>query len=331
VTDRLRDRDSSPEPDVAQAAKILRFARPLEPSRERKNRVRARLSEPGAAMVSLRRLRLRAATVVAVLLVSTGALAATLWVVIRPSRSVAPPPEKVRPAPRRETPIVPRQSPTAPRASTNAPPAKSSVPRKARAAVRPRSSILRPARARTVAKAEVPPASEPSLAERTEAPASREEAPPPPPSPEVLTPRAEPATPPETAAPAPTTPKPETSAAPPAPKPKPETPAAPPAPKPKPETIVPPAVPPEEARLVLRAMKSLRRDRNPRAAAKQLDQYLAKFPRGVLLEEALGLAIEAAVLRGDDRASDLARRYLTRFPSGRFRSAAESALQPPQH
>jgi hypothetical protein len=57
-----------------------------------------------------------------------------------------------------------------------------------------------------------------------------------------------------------------------------------------------------------------------------LAQYLKSNPRGALAEDALALSIEAAVARKDARAADYARRYLARYPNGRFRVQAERAL-----
>jgi len=45
-----------------------------------------------------------------------------------------------------------------------------------------------------------------------------------------------------------------------------------------------------------------------------------------LVEDALALSIEAAAARKDPRAAEYARRYLARYPSGRFRGMAERVL-----
>jgi|SRR6185503_11291471 len=81
---------------------------------------------------------------------------------------------------------------------------------------------------------------------------------------------------------------------------------------------------------VLDAMVALRRDHDAVRAGTLLDDYLAAHPRGVLREEALVLAVEAADARGDDAtARRLARTYQAAFPGGRFtpfardRAAAE--------
>ena len=78
---------------------------------------------------------------------------------------------------------------------------------------------------------------------------------------------------------------------------------------------------------MLDAIRALRKSRDPARAQKLLDGYLESHPRGALSEDALGLAIEAAAARGDPRAADYARRYLSRFPNGRFRSIALRAAQ----
>jgi hypothetical protein len=103
-------------------------------------------------------------------------------------------------------------------------------------------------------------------------------------------------------------------------------PAAAPDPEPSPAPRPPPPPPPDaEVQLVQSAFGALRLERNPGRAAALLGEYLRRFPRGKLLEEALGLAIEAAAVRGDKSASSLAERYLQSFPKGRFRGAAEAA------
>jgi TolA-binding protein len=77
-----------------------------------------------------------------------------------------------------------------------------------------------------------------------------------------------------------------------------------------------------EKGLVFEAMRALRREGQPERAARLLDEYLRRYPRGSLSEEALALAIEANSALGDPRARALAERYLSNYPEGRFRSAA---------
>jgi hypothetical protein len=82
-----------------------------------------------------------------------------------------------------------------------------------------------------------------------------------------------------------------------------------------------------ESRLVLDGATALRRRHDPVAAIKLLDQYLRRYPDGVLIEEGLALAIEAYSIRGDRKAAALANDYLRRFPSGRFHDEAKRALE----
>ena len=81
----------------------------------------------------------------------------------------------------------------------------------------------------------------------------------------------------------------------------------------------------EDDRLVFEAMRALRQDGQPDRATRSLDEYLRRHPDGELAEEALALSIEAASMRNDPRARDIASRYLAKYPNGRFRSAAERA------
>lgn len=87
------------------------------------------------------------------------------------------------------------------------------------------------------------------------------------------------------------------------------------------------AAPSEEATMVLAALRALRREHAPVKAGALLDQYLARFPRGVLVEEALALGMEAALARNDAAAATgLADRYLRRYPGGRFTGLARQAM-----
>jgi hypothetical protein len=85
--------------------------------------------------------------------------------------------------------------------------------------------------------------------------------------------------------------------------------------------------PPGDAALLVQGFKSLRHDHDPTRAGELAELYLQRHPDGVLAEEALGLAFEAAVAREDPRAATLAARYLERFPGGRFTDAAHRAQQ----
>jgi hypothetical protein len=78
----------------------------------------------------------------------------------------------------------------------------------------------------------------------------------------------------------------------------------------------------EDPTQVLEAVRALRKQGDAARAQTLLDRYLTSNPSGALSEDALALAIEAAAARRDPRAADYARRYLARFPNGRFRSVA---------
>ena len=79
--------------------------------------------------------------------------------------------------------------------------------------------------------------------------------------------------------------------------------------------------------LIVDAMTALRRDHDANRAGVLLDRYLTGNPGGALREEALALAVEAAIARDDRPARDrLGQAYLSRYPSGRFRSFVQSGL-----
>ena len=82
----------------------------------------------------------------------------------------------------------------------------------------------------------------------------------------------------------------------------------------------------EDPTKVAEAVRALRKQGDAARAQALLDQYLKSNPRGALAEDALALSIEAAAARKDPRAADYARRYLARYPSGRFRAMAERVL-----
>lgn len=79
----------------------------------------------------------------------------------------------------------------------------------------------------------------------------------------------------------------------------------------------------EDPSQVAEAVRALRKQGDPARAQQLLARYLRENPRGALAEDALALSIEAAAARKDPRAADYARRYLARYPQGRFRSLAE--------
>lgn len=82
----------------------------------------------------------------------------------------------------------------------------------------------------------------------------------------------------------------------------------------------------EDPTQVAEAVRALRKQGDPARAQQLLDQYLRANPHGALAEDALALSIEAAAARKDPRAADYARRYLARYPNGRFHRVAERAL-----
>jgi hypothetical protein len=83
----------------------------------------------------------------------------------------------------------------------------------------------------------------------------------------------------------------------------------------------------EDASSVVEAIQALRKSRDPSRAQALLNEYMKAHPRGVLSEDALALSIEAASAQHDPRAADYARRYLLRFPKGKYRTLASRALE----
>jgi hypothetical protein len=84
---------------------------------------------------------------------------------------------------------------------------------------------------------------------------------------------------------------------------------------------------PEDAAAVLDAIRALRKERDPARAERLLGEYMKSNPNGVLSEDALALSIEAAAAKRDPRAADYARRYLSRYPQGKYRAVAQRALE----
>jgi len=84
----------------------------------------------------------------------------------------------------------------------------------------------------------------------------------------------------------------------------------------------------DDPSLVMRAMRALRRDGDPARARALAGTYLESYPSGKLAEEALALAIEAALARGDAEAAALGARYLKSYPQGPFRDLAVRAAAP---
>jgi hypothetical protein len=82
----------------------------------------------------------------------------------------------------------------------------------------------------------------------------------------------------------------------------------------------------EDATHVVEAIQALRTERDPSRAQSLLNDYLKTHPNGVLSEDALALSIEAASAQHDPRAADYARRYLAKFPHGKYRDLANRAV-----
>jgi hypothetical protein len=82
-----------------------------------------------------------------------------------------------------------------------------------------------------------------------------------------------------------------------------------------------------ESMLVRLAVTALRQDHDPDRAGDLLEAYRRDFPAGALAEEALALAIEAAIARSNPDALRLADEYLSRFPAGRFRAKVIEARE----
>jgi hypothetical protein len=82
----------------------------------------------------------------------------------------------------------------------------------------------------------------------------------------------------------------------------------------------------EDPSLMVDAIQALRNDHEPARASRLLADYLARYPRGALAEEAIALSIEAAAANHSPAAAGFAQRYLRQYPTGRFRETAEKAL-----
>ena len=84
--------------------------------------------------------------------------------------------------------------------------------------------------------------------------------------------------------------------------------------------------PAEDPSLVVDATRALRVAQDPRRARLLAARYLHDHPGGALAEEALAIVVEAAVAHGDPDAAAQAAHYLSLYPHGSFRAAAERAL-----
>jgi hypothetical protein len=81
----------------------------------------------------------------------------------------------------------------------------------------------------------------------------------------------------------------------------------------------------DDSSLVFDAVHALRQDGAPIHALELLQEYSQLHPRGPLSEEVLALSIEAATMCRDPRAQALIDQYLSRYPTGHFRAAVETA------
>ncbi len=86
---------------------------------------------------------------------------------------------------------------------------------------------------------------------------------------------------------------------------------------------------PEDPKRVMDAMYALRKERDPARAQALLEEHLREHPHGALAEDALALSIEAAAARHDPKAKEYARRYLAKYPQGRFKPLAQRVLSQP--
>ena len=84
--------------------------------------------------------------------------------------------------------------------------------------------------------------------------------------------------------------------------------------------------PAEDPALVVEATRALRVARDPRRARVLAARYLHEHAGGALAEEAQAIVVEAALAHHDPDASTQAARYLSLYPHGSFRAAAERAL-----
>ena len=94
-------------------------------------------------------------------------------------------------------------------------------------------------------------------------------------------------------------------------------------------TTAPPPVAsplPDEARLVYLALRALRTDADPQRAIALADEYQREFPRAAFVEDAMAVGIEARAALHDPDAAAFSKRYLQRYPRGRYRELAKRTL-----
>ncbi len=90
------------------------------------------------------------------------------------------------------------------------------------------------------------------------------------------------------------------------------------------------AAPADESALVVDAVRALRRDHDARRAEELAEEVLQRYPHGVQREEAMAVAMEAAIANGDAAAARRwAERYLEAYGAGRFADRARDVLAAP--
>jgi hypothetical protein len=82
-----------------------------------------------------------------------------------------------------------------------------------------------------------------------------------------------------------------------------------------------------ESKLLLDAIRALRRAHDPARARSLSLIYLRLHPRGVLAEDALALLVQAEAALSSPNLRARAQRYLLLYPQGRFRARVEALLQ----
>ena len=83
----------------------------------------------------------------------------------------------------------------------------------------------------------------------------------------------------------------------------------------------------DESALVVDAVRALRRDHDARRAEELAEEVLQRYPHGVQREEAMAVAMEAAIANGDTTAARRgAERYLEAYGAGRFADRARDVL-----
>ena len=86
----------------------------------------------------------------------------------------------------------------------------------------------------------------------------------------------------------------------------------------------------DESALVVDAVRALRHDHDARRAGELAEEVLQRFPHGVQREEAMAVAMEAAIAGGDTVAARRwAERYLESWRTGRFADRARDVLAAP--